>query len=70
MTREESARAIFGEHAAFYTTSTTHKDPKVLARVVELADPKPDWRALDIATGTGQRRWRWRRMWGTWWRPT
>jgi ubiquinone/menaquinone biosynthesis C-methylase UbiE len=53
MTREESARAIFGDRAAFYTTSTTHKDPKVLARVVELAGAGPGWRALDIGTGTG-----------------
>jgi ubiquinone/menaquinone biosynthesis C-methylase UbiE len=53
MTREDSARAIFGERAAFYTTSRTHKDPKVLAQVVELAKAEPGWRALDIATGTG-----------------
>jgi ubiquinone/menaquinone biosynthesis C-methylase UbiE len=53
MTREESARAIFGDRAAFYTTSAAHKDPKVLAHVVELARAKPGWTALDIATGTG-----------------
>jgi len=52
-TPEASARKIFGERAAQYTTSAAHTDPKVLARVVELAAPQPDWLALDIATGTG-----------------
>jgi len=51
--REEEARRIFGARAAFYTTSAAHTDPQVLARVVALAKPKPDWCGLDIATGTG-----------------
>ncbi len=51
--REEEARRIFGERAAFYTTSAAHTDPQVLARVVTLAAPQPDWCALDLATGTG-----------------
>jgi len=51
--REKEARRIFGERAAFYTTSTAHTDPQVLARVVTLAAAKPDWCALDLATGTG-----------------
>jgi SAM-dependent methyltransferase len=50
---EEKAQRIFGDRAAFYTTSPTHTDPQVLARVVELAQPQPDWLALDIATGSG-----------------
>jgi SAM-dependent methyltransferase len=53
MTTEDQARRIFGERAAFYTTSPTHADPQLLARVVALAAPHPDWLALDIATGTG-----------------
>lgn len=53
MTPEESARAIFGERAALYTTSRAHTDPQVLARVVELARPEKGWSALDVATGTG-----------------
>jgi ubiquinone/menaquinone biosynthesis C-methylase UbiE len=53
MTTEEQARRVFGERAAFYTTSAVHADPQVLARVVALAAPQPDWLALDIATGTG-----------------
>jgi ubiquinone/menaquinone biosynthesis C-methylase UbiE len=52
-TPEQTAREIFGERAAFYTTSSTHADPQVLARVVELAAPQADWSALDVATGTG-----------------
>jgi ubiquinone/menaquinone biosynthesis C-methylase UbiE len=50
---EEKAQQIFGDRAAFYTTSPAHTDPQVLARVVELAHPQPDWAALDIATGSG-----------------
>lgn len=52
-TPEEAAKQIFGERAAFYTTSKTHTDERVLARVVELAQPEPNWQALDVATGTG-----------------
>lgn len=36
-----------------YTTSATHTDAAVLARVVELAAPERSWTALDIATGSG-----------------
>jgi len=41
MNTEDKARRVFGERAAFYTTSAVHADPQVLARVVALADPKP-----------------------------
>ncbi len=50
---ESEARRIFGARAARYTTSAAHTDPRVLARVVELAAPQEDWRVLDVATGTG-----------------
>src|SRR5262245_25329453 len=50
---EELAQQIFGERASFYATSASHTDPNVLARVVALAAPEPDWKALDVATGTG-----------------
>lgn len=43
----------FGAHAAAYATSAVHAKGASLARVVELVAPKPDWRALDIATGAG-----------------
>ena len=50
---ERQAQRIFGERAAFYSTSQSHTDPAVLAQVVALASPRPDWLALDIATGAG-----------------
>jgi len=50
---EERAQDIFGRRASFYTTSASHADPQVLAKVLALADPKPDWTVLDVATGTG-----------------
>jgi len=53
MTVEETAKRIFAERAPFYTTSTVHADPAVLAKVVGLAAPQPHWAALDIATGAG-----------------
>jgi ubiquinone/menaquinone biosynthesis C-methylase UbiE len=49
----QAVQAIFGERAAFYRTSAAHTDPRVLARLVELAAPQPDWIALDLATGAG-----------------
>ena len=50
---EESAREVFGRRASTYTTSACHTDPQVLGKVVELSGARPDWRALDVATGTG-----------------
>ena len=50
---EERAKAIFGDRADLYTTSKAHTDQQVLGRLVEIASPKPDWRVLDIGTGTG-----------------
>jgi len=52
-TPEQAAQRIFGERSAFYAASTVHKDPTVLKRVIELAAPRPDARALDVATGSG-----------------
>jgi len=50
---EERAKAIFGERSDLYTTSAAHTDRAVLDRLVEIAEPKSDWRVLDIGTGTG-----------------
>jgi ubiquinone/menaquinone biosynthesis C-methylase UbiE len=50
---EDRARAVFGERSAFYTTSPTQTDPRVLQRVASLAKLQPHWNALDIATGSG-----------------
>ena len=43
----------FGKTAAFYLTHRPHAQGKSLERMVTLAEPKPDWRLLDIATGGG-----------------
>ena len=53
VTREELAREIFGRRAAHYTTSGAHTDAEGLARFVDWVAPRPQWFALDIATGTG-----------------
>ena len=50
---EERAKAIFGQRADLYTTSAAHTDQQVLGRLIEIAEPKDDWRVLDIGTGTG-----------------
>ncbi|HEY4722765.1 MAG TPA: methyltransferase domain-containing protein [Anaerolineae bacterium] len=47
------AQAIFGQRAAFYTTSSAHTDKAVLDRVIELARPQPTSLVLDVGTGTG-----------------
>lgn len=52
-TTEDRARAVFAERADLYVTSAAHTDPLVLRRLVEIAQPQPDWRVLDVATGTG-----------------
>lgn len=43
----------FGANAANYATSKVHAKGASLARLVELVAPRPNWRALDIATGAG-----------------
>jgi ubiquinone/menaquinone biosynthesis C-methylase UbiE len=46
-------QAQFGANAAKYATSTVHAKGASLARLVELVGPKPEWAALDVATGAG-----------------
>ena len=43
----------FGEAAADYAASPGHASGASLARLLELIDPAPTWRALDVATGAG-----------------
>ena len=43
----------FGDKAAAYATSTVHAKGASLARVVELLQPQPSWRVLDVATAAG-----------------
>ena len=51
--KEDLARRVFGERAAAYVTSKTHRDPEVLAHLVELSHAQPSFCVLDVATGTG-----------------
>lgn len=43
----------FGRTAASYLTSAPHAKGKSLDRLVDLVEPKKDWRMLDVATGGG-----------------
>jgi ubiquinone/menaquinone biosynthesis C-methylase UbiE len=43
----------FGRLAQDYVTSKTHAKGEELDRLVEIAQPQPDWVVLDIATGGG-----------------
>lgn len=49
----EKVRAQFGPVAGQYTKSAGHADAGALARGVELAEPAPADRVLDVATGAG-----------------
>lgn len=46
-------QARFGKHAPDYVQSAVFSQGADLERLVALADPQRDWRALDIATGGG-----------------
>lgn len=50
---KSASQEQFGKTAAFYLTHRTHAQGKSLERMVELGQPSPDWRLLDIATGGG-----------------
>jgi ubiquinone/menaquinone biosynthesis C-methylase UbiE len=46
-------QARYAPRAAAYVQSATHAQGVELVRLVELAQPQPHWRALDVATGGG-----------------
>lgn len=46
-------QAQFGANAAAYATSDVHAAGESLAMLVGMADPRPDWIGLDVATGAG-----------------
>jgi len=52
-TKEQLAQAYFHQHADHYATSTAHTDPESLQAFADLAQPRPHWRVIDIATGAG-----------------
>ncbi len=43
----------FGPSARDYAECEIHRSGESLKRLVELVDPQPGWRALDVATGAG-----------------
>ncbi len=47
------AQSRFSQFAQGYVQSQSHAAGDDLERLVTLADPQPDWEALDIATGGG-----------------
>lgn len=49
----DSARAQFDRQAEKYNERWASWSEETLRRLLQLADPKPDWRVLDVATGTG-----------------
>ncbi|HEU5439372.1 MAG TPA: methyltransferase domain-containing protein [Ktedonobacterales bacterium] len=49
----ERSRAVFGRSAEAYVVSPGHAHGDDLARLVELAAPRPTDRALDVSTGGG-----------------
>ena len=49
----ELVRKQFGEHAKSYVESYDHAKGESLDRLLALADPRPEWCALDVATGGG-----------------
>jgi ubiquinone/menaquinone biosynthesis C-methylase UbiE len=51
--RTAVVRSQFGSAAAAYATSDVHAKGESLARIVVLAEPQPQWRVLDVATGAG-----------------
>ncbi len=46
-------RKQFGMHAEAYGTSAAHAQGPSLARLVALAQPRPNWTLLDVSTGAG-----------------
>lgn len=46
-------RTQFGANANNYADSVVHAKGASLARMVELVEPQPEWRVLDIATAAG-----------------
>lgn len=50
---EHLVRQRFGQETEWYAQSAVHSKSASLARLVELAEPGPGERFLDVATGTG-----------------
>lgn len=46
-------QAQFGDKAEAYAASAIHADPAHLVRLLDLLQPQPGWRVLDVAAGAG-----------------
>ena len=49
----KSVKKQFGKNADAYVTSKVHAKGASLARLIELTDPQPNWKVLDVAAGAG-----------------
>lgn len=52
-TRKNLSKQRFGEFAESYVTSQTHAKGEDLKLLLQMANPQPNWRVLDVATGGG-----------------
>lgn len=50
---KDLVKSQFGAAAESYAVSRVHAQGASLGRMVELVQPQPDWRVLDVATGAG-----------------
>jgi SAM-dependent methyltransferase len=50
---KHQAQSRFAQYAQGYVASPSHAKGADLERLLELAQPQPDWLALDVATGGG-----------------
>ena len=50
---KQQVKQQFGAHAGAYATSRVHAQGASLSRLVELVNPQPAWRVLDVATAAG-----------------
>jgi len=53
VTVKSLVQSQFGTHAEGYVSSEAHAKGYSLTRLVELLNPQPGWRVLDLATGGG-----------------
>jgi len=51
--KKAQVQSQFAKHAQAYVTSESHAKHSDLDRLVAIAQPQPDWRVLDVATGGG-----------------
>jgi ubiquinone/menaquinone biosynthesis C-methylase UbiE len=50
---KDKVKQQYADRGRAYADSKVHADSTSLAHLVSVVDPRPDWRVLDIATGSG-----------------